>query len=380
MPRGRDDRVYERGSDRSGERRRDWDRDRSGHERSRERGGGGRDRDRTREVSREQDGGRDRDRTQDASREQDGGKDRDRKRDVSREQDAAGRGRHNRRDRDSRYQGGASAISPVHSQHLRSQSPPRKTHRGHESPSQEDSRLPHSSHHDLTKSTAAAAASAPPPNEVSGEIYLFFCLWNSHHQHHLLLSWLVLPPLDWRITCCFEILAVLWLIVGIASCMHLSLELVQVHVGSCHCPWILSVVIWNSSVLQCTFCLGFVSRFCDFSNLSARFQTARSIGRRSFDLLWVQNLRSFLSPLSLEVHKMYILRNGKDCCMYMFGVVWWWRRNCTFFWLFCGLFTMCSRWDMEQALRKGVHKTCVENASKCHTANCSSFSGWTVLI
>jgi len=25
--------------------------------------------------------------------------------------------------------------------------------------------LPHSSHHDLTKSTAAAAASAPPPNE-----------------------------------------------------------------------------------------------------------------------------------------------------------------------------------------------------------------------
>ncbi len=203
MPRGRDDRVYERGSDRSGERRRDWDRDRSGHERSRERGGGGRDRDRTREVSREQDGardrdrtrevsreedgGRDRDRTQDASREQDGGKDRDRKRDVSREQDAAGRGRHNRRDRDSRYQGGASAMSPVHSQHLRSQSPPRKTHRGHESPSQEDSRLPHSSHHDLTKSTAAAA-SAPPPNEVSGDIYLFFCLWNSHYQHHLLLS------------------------------------------------------------------------------------------------------------------------------------------------------------------------------------------------
>ncbi|CAK9198244.1 unnamed protein product [Sphagnum jensenii] len=166
MPRGRDDRVYERGSDRSGERRRDWDRDRGGHERSRERGGGGRDRDRTREVSREQDGGRDRDRTQDASREQDGGKDRDRKRDVSREQDAAGRGRHNRRDRDSRYQGGASTMSPVHSQHLRSQSPPRKTHRGHESPSQEDSRLPHSSHHDLTKSTAAAAAaSAPPPNE-----------------------------------------------------------------------------------------------------------------------------------------------------------------------------------------------------------------------
>lgn len=164
MPRGRDDRVYERGSDRSGERRRDWDRDRGGHERSRERGGGGRDRDRTREVSREQDGGRDRDRTQDASREQDGGKDRDRKRDVSREQDVAGRGRHNRRDRDSRYQGGASAMSPVHSQHLRSQSPPRKTHRGHESPSQEDSRLPHSSHHDLTKSTAAAA-SAPPPNE-----------------------------------------------------------------------------------------------------------------------------------------------------------------------------------------------------------------------
>jgi hypothetical protein len=129
-----------------------------------------------------------------------------------------------------------------------------------------------------------------------------------------------------------------------------------------------------------TFCLGFVSRFCDFSNHSARFQTAYSIGRRSFDLLWVQNLRSFLSPLSLEVHKMYLLINGKDCCKYMFGVVWWWRRNCTLFWLFCGLFSLCSRWDMEQALRKGVCKTCVENASKCQTANCSSFSGWTVLI
>lgn len=380
MPRGRDDRVYERGSDRSGERRRDWDRDRGGHERSRERGGGGRDRDRTREVSREQDGGRDRDRTQDASREQDGGKDRDRKRDVSREQDVAGRGRHNRRDRDSRYQGGASAMSPVHSQHLRSQSPPRKTHRGHESPSQEDSRLPHSSHHDLTKSTAAAA-SAPPPNEVSGEIYLFFCLWNSHHHHHLLLSWLVLCPLDWRITCCFEILAVLWLIVGIEACLHLSLELVQVHAWELPLPldfFCCDVKFFCSAVY--TFCLGFVSMFCDFSNPSARFQTACSIGRRSFDLLWVENLRSFLSPLSLEVQKTYLLRDGKDYCMYMFVFVWWWRRNCTLFWLFCGLFSMCSRWDMEQALRKGVCKTCVENASKCHTANYSSFSGWTVLI
>jgi hypothetical protein len=56
--------------------------------------------------------------------------------------------------------------------------------------------------------------------------------------------------------------------------------------------------------------------FCDFSNPSARFQTACSIGRRSFDLLWVENLRSFLSPVFGSTQNISL--EGWDGLLYVY--------------------------------------------------------------